>query len=93
MDVGKYCYYVSDIISLKVFLLVEFCCFYYFYLVIGDILLVVVYIMDYSKFYKIVYYLNIYENFFFVNFSRMLVRLLIGREFKVLVFDYLNWRL
>lgn len=92
-DVGKYRYYVSDIISPKVPLSVEFRCLHYSHLVIGDTPLVVAYITDYSKPHKIVYYLNIHENSPFVNFSRTSVRLPIGREFKVLVFDHPNRRL
>lgn len=74
---------MSDIISLRILMLLEFCCLYYFYLVFGDNVLVVVYIMDYFEFYEIFYYLKIYGEFFFINFSRMLVILLIGIDFKV----------
>lgn len=47
---------------------------------------VVVYIMDYFEFYEIFYYLKIYGDFFFINFSRMLVILLIGIDFKVKIY-------
>lgn len=64
-------------------MLMEYWCFYYDYLVFGDIVLVFVYIIDFYEFYDLLNYLDVYGNFFFVKFSKLLVNFLVGFEFKV----------
>lgn len=80
---GEYNFYVSDIISPKIPLSLEFRCLHYSHLVIGDNAFVVAYITDYFEPYEISHYLKAHGNSPFINFSRTSVTLPIGTDFKV----------
>lgn len=81
--IGEYNFYVSDIISPKIPLSLEFRCLHYSHLVIGDNAFVVAYITDYFEPYEISHYLKAHGNSPFINFSRTSVTLPIGTDFKV----------
>lgn len=81
---GEYNFYVSDIISPKILLSLDFRCLHYSHLVIGDNALVVAYITDYYEPYEISHYLKAHGSSPFINFSRTSVTLPIGTDFKVI---------
>ncbi|XP_011433713.4 G-protein coupled receptor GRL101 [Magallana gigas] len=91
--IGQYNFYVSDIISPKIPMSLEFRCLHYSHLVLGDNALVVAYITDYFEPYEISHYLKTHGESSFINFSRTSVTLPIGTDFK-LVFRAIqeNWR-
>lgn len=81
--IGQYNFYVSDIISPRIPMSLEFRCLHYSHLVLGDNALVVAYITDYFEPYEISHYLKTHGESSFINFSRTSVTLPIGTDFKV----------
>lgn len=84
--IGQYNFYVSDIISPKIPMSLEFRCLHYSHLVLGDNALVVAYITDYFEPYEISHYLKTHGDSSFINFSRTSVTLPIGTDFKVKIY-------
>lgn len=74
---------ITDVISPKIPMSMEYRCLHYDHLVLGDTALVLAYITDFYEPYDLSNYLNAHGNSSFVKFSKSSVNLPVGFEFKV----------
>uniref|UniRef100_K1QEI9 G-protein coupled receptors family 1 profile domain-containing protein n=1 Tax=Magallana gigas TaxID=29159 RepID=K1QEI9_MAGGI len=80
---------ITDVISPKIPMSMEYRCLHYDHLVLGDTALVLAYITDFYEPYDLSNYLDAHGNSSFVKFSKSSVNLPVGFEFK-LVFRVLE---